>query len=317
MPKKSDRAWGKQSPFIVAGAITAVSFLAVAAYFDYTNYQKDKQVTAALLAKIDELKALTERDPFPNAENIHAAKSEQGRCNVYLQEARKYLASTSGQGAGNIDPASFKAQLENTIFELKRRAKTGKISLPPEYSFTFETQRRLFRFAPGSLEPLAAQVGDIKAICSLLFDAKVHGITAIRRAVVSADDPVGSMDYHSKPIQTNSTVGAIISPYEISFVGFTKELDAVLASLAKTRHGIFVRSLAVGSSSAAAALTGLGLARPGFVDHALLPLNPAVPPNQPLVVSGMTRGLTIVLQEKPLQITLSLEVIRLMPSKQP
>ncbi len=44
------------------------------------------------------------------------------------------------------------------------------------YSFSFAAQRERLAYAAGSLEPLSVQLGEVKAICEVLFQAKVNSL---------------------------------------------------------------------------------------------------------------------------------------------
>ncbi len=69
--------------------------------------------------------------------------------------------------------------------------------LPPNYGFSFEAQRSIVKFAPGSLPPLAVQLGEVKTISEILFASRVNSLDGIQRARVSDDDTAGPQsDYH-------------------------------------------------------------------------------------------------------------------------
>ena len=54
----------------------------------------------------------------------------------------------------------------------------------------------MVKFAPGSLGALAQQLGEVKALCEILFAAKINSLDGIRRVPVSPDDAGGTQaDY--------------------------------------------------------------------------------------------------------------------------
>ena len=104
---------------------------------------------------------------------------------------------------------------------------------------------------PGSLEPLSVQLGEVKAICDVLFQAKINSLDNIRRERVSDDDLKGPQtDYLSEKSVTNEL--AVLSPYEVSFRCFSSELAAVLAGFASSPCGLMVKTINVESAPAAA-----------------------------------------------------------------
>ncbi len=371
--------WLKRNLFLVVGGLIALGLLGVAGFFLYSNYQKDAEVTGQLSAKTDELKTLTERDPYPDDKNITLAKKEQERAQIFLKQAQKYLGSAPP--SGKLDNAAFKALLENTIFELKKKAENAGVGLPPNYGFTFQAQRPLVQFAAGSLEPLASQLADIKAICNVAFDAKIHSIEGIRRVAVSADDTAaGGTDYIGKSVYTNAEVQAVVSPYELKFHGFTTELADTLAGLARAPHCFIVKSVFVESTAAAAERESAGTtsgessmaaryglpmpsaptttassaaaqqaelmkrygitpgrgggrggegrmspgggamnlqSRYGLGPRMPMPVTPVPTPAAPSVAAAPSgpKGPVTIIEEKPLQITISLDVVKLLAAK--
>ena len=120
---------------------------------------------------------------------------------------------------------------------MQRDATKASVALPPKdsdgqtYSFSFAAQRESLAYAPGSLEPLSVQLAEVKAICAVLFQAKVNSLDNIRRERVSEDDLKGPQtDYLPEKSVTNEL--AVLSPYEVTFRCFSSELAAVLAGFA-------------------------------------------------------------------------------------
>ena len=127
---------------------------------------------------------------------------------------------------------------------MQREATNSSVVLPPKYKFSFEAQAGRVTFAPGSLVPLAAQLGEVRAICTILNQAKINALDGVRRERVSADDSSGpATDYIDLHSVTNEL--AISSPYEVTFRCFTPELAAVLAGFANSPYGIIVKGVNV------------------------------------------------------------------------
>ena len=340
--------WLKRNVFLVIGGLVALGLLGFAGYFLYTNLQSADAVSVNLNTRTEELKALMTRDPHPGTDkvdNIGAAKREQQRLLALLSAARMFFANPPAPKP--LDSAQFKGLLENTIFELTRDAESAGVNLPPKYSFTFAAERPLVQFAPGSLDPLAAQLGEIKAICEILFNAKTHSLIGLRRVAASADDPAGAPDYLTSKSTTNSVAGATITPYEITFQGFSSELGAVLAGFTRSPMCFIVKVVnvdhtAVGGTetSAAADAMAVQLGLPPPITPNMSPaeiarrgeammrqryhLGPKPPtPSTPVTSTAPattatpnTRsGPVMILDEKPLKITISLQVVKLKPAK--
>ena len=160
--------------------------------------------------------------------------------------------------SGKLTSQEFSSALSRTIDAMQREATKASVALPPKdasgqtYSFSFAAQRERLAYAPGSLEPLSVQLGEIKAICAVLFQAKINSLDNLRRERVSEDDLKGPQtDYLPEKSVTNEL--AVLSPYEVSFRCFSSELAAVLAGFASSPCGLLVKTINVESAPAVAA----------------------------------------------------------------
>lgn len=368
-------AWLKRNLLLVVGALVALALLGAASVFLFTNLQKDSDVTGQLNASTDEYKRLMSRDPHPGTDkvdNVKAAKQEQERLKKFLADAKKFFVPAPAPA--KLDTAAFKNYLENSIFELNRDAERAGVALPSKYSFTFDGQRPKMQFSAGSLEPLAAELADIKVICRVLFDSKIHSLNGIRRVSVATDDNEGSANFLPKSMDTNALTGAVVVPYEVSFQGFSSEIAEVLNGFARSPHCFVVRYVSIdradSGSMAAADLenAGVGAASgmaPGLAARYGLPpggprpgvpppapgsspgmspemrsryglggagggggrynrggggARPPIPPppaattpSAPVATAPVARGPSIILDEKPLRVTMSLNVIKFLP----
>src|SRR5256885_7534640 len=139
---------------------------------------------------------------------------------------------------------------KRTISVREHEAEKPGASLPSSnrYDFPFKPQRSSLDFAPATLVPLAMQVSEIKAICGVLFDARVQTLVGLRRAPVAKEDEgaANATDYLSgrKPA-TNAVTGAVLAPYEIVFHGFSTELAAVLEGFYRSPNCFIVKNIDV------------------------------------------------------------------------
>ena len=105
---------------------------------------------------------------------------------------------------------------------------------------------------PAASSRSRVQLGEVKAICAVLFQAKINSLDNLRRERVSDDDLKGPQtDYLPDKSVTNEL--AVLSPYEVSFRCFSSELAAVLAGFASSPCGLMVKTINVESAPAAPA----------------------------------------------------------------
>jgi hypothetical protein len=301
-------AWIKRNLLFVVVSVVALGALGFAGYYNYTRYQANAQEVAKLNEKYTELKRLYDQKPNPGnakVDNIALAHDQE-------QQIRDLLAKTAGSftpilpipASTNVGSEDFAAALRQTVDEMQRDAASASVILPAKYNFSFEAQRSLMIFDPTSLNALAVQLGEVKAICDIINAAKVNSLNAIRREPVSADDAKGSQtDYISQSSVSNEL--AVISPYEVTFQCFTPELAAVLSGFASSPQGIIVKSFDAGpvSQTPEAGAAGGGFGQAGF------------PSATPVVQRTAAGGLQTVIDEKQLRVTMQLEVVKLVAKK--
>jgi hypothetical protein len=179
--------------------------------------------------------------------------------------------------------------------------------LPPQYGFSFEAERTLVKFAPGSLEPLAEQLGEVKTISEILYAAKINSLDGLRRVRVSDDDVRGPQSDYLDESAVNNNL-AIFRPYEVTFRCFSQDLASVLSVFASSPYEFVVKDINVQTMATTAAPS----ASPG---GGMMGAQP--PPNQPAYQPPSAPvgrgGLQTVLDEHILSITMKIEVVKLSP----
>src|SRR5262249_19518536 len=123
---------------------------------------------------------------------------------------------------------------------------------PSDYSFSFQAEKNKVGFNSSGLAPLSVQLGEVKAICGILFQAKINSLENLRRERVSPDDTGGPQtDYLNEKSVTNEL--ALLTPNELTFKCFSSELAAVLSGFASSPNGIIVKTINVKSAPPGAA----------------------------------------------------------------
>ena len=340
--------WLKRNLFLVGGGVVTLGLLGFAIFFLLTRKHDVDTVTADLNTRTEEWKQLVASDPYPNPENIEKAKAEQKKLTGFLDQARKFFVPVASYPT-NLDGATFKNLLETTISVLVRDAEKSGVSLPSSnrYDFTFRPQRSSLDFAPATLVPLAMQVSEIKAICDVLFDARVQTLAGLRRAPVAKEDEgaTSSADYlNGRKPATNAVTGAVLAPYEIVFHGFSTELAAVLEGFYRSPNCFIVKNIDVQTNVVSASADYFvqpyvpysvtpspGVPTPPYNPQQEMMRRyfggrysrmPNMPPPQPTPtiaapVAPVRKGPETVLDERPLKITMYVEAVRLIERAMP
>jgi len=342
--------WIKRNLIFLIGAVVVLALLGLAGWYSYSGYSNNAAQWEQLNQQFSELKRLTDLKPNPGdgkkVDNIKLAQEQEKEAKAFLGKLTQRLQRIPALPEGtNLAASDYSAALQQTIDELQREATNSSVVLPPKYKFSFEAQAGRVTFAAGSLEPLAAQLGEVKAICTILNQAKINALDGVRRERVSADDNSGpATDYIDAHSVTNQL--AISSPYEVTIRCFTPELAEVLAGFANSPYGLIVKGINLepaaatvadpyGTESGAPMAVAVPVAvqqearryggegeafRSRYGRRAMPPPPTAAPPPMPYPypVAGAAptkTGLQAFLTEKQLKVTLLIHVVKLLPQK--
>lgn len=347
--------WIKRNLYFVIGSLVALLLMGWAGWYFYSKWESNNSLLVQLDEQYAKLKRLSEQNPHPGSgkvDNIQAAKDQQKQRRAWIRKACEHFQNIPPipvPESGKVTDREFSDALNRTIDRLQKQASSASVALPPKsssgqtYSFSFEEQRPKLAFAAGSLEPLSVQLGEVKAICEVLFQAKINALDGLRRERVSEDDQRGPQtDYIAERSVTNEL--AVLTPYEITFRCFSPELASVLAGFASSPHSLIVKTINVEPAPAAtptdqAAAPGLTYMPPppiyvpppsmptaeapmrpgGFEDrYGLRGRRPPPPPvaqptyvPQPVTAARARGGLPTALDEKQLKVTIVLVVVKL------
>ena len=294
--------WIKRNLFFVIGLAVAVLLLALAGVYDFRSLGHNASAKAELDAIYQTLKDFGDQNPSPgNAQinNITAANTQTRQLREWIDRTDAYFKPIEPIPNGlrfKLNSEAFAEALRREINRLQREADESGVQLPPKYGFSFEAQRSLVRFAPGSLEPLSVQLGEVKTISEILFAAHVNSLDDVQRVRVSDDDTAGPQaDYINDISVTNNL--AVLTPYSVTFRSFSGELASVLAGFAASPQGLIVKGINVSPAGLASSTVATA---------------PTSASSSPVPGRG---GLVTVLDEQLLRVTLEIEIVKLSPQR--
>ncbi len=337
--------WIKRNLVLVIGIVVSVGLLSGAGYYLYDNFfdNDDQEVQLAQLkGEIDQLKT----GIYPSDENISMVKSNTVLAEAFMADTSRLLAAEPYKP---IAAVTLHNQLPTIIDRLRRDATNAGIELPPNYQFTFGEIKRQASIFPYQVEPLVNQLSEIGAICGVIFNAKVRALDGLQRVSAYNGDPGGpdlltDLGQRTNALATNATI--LMTPYRIVFRAFSSELSAVLNGFSSAKEFMVVRQVDVDSGAAGPAMPPGGMAGPEsmmnpFGTPGAAPMRlpgapaPGAPPapgaspmGAPIAGAGAPRPgfparpgmaattppskstLVPLLDEKPLRVTLVLDVIK-------
>lgn len=310
--------WLKRNAILVFGALGALVLLGVASTYSIQEYRIDRQYSADLAQLTQALQQLLSYEPRPSQENIAILKAN-------IRTLKKFMADSEEMFISVAPPPrttpEFKIHLLRFISDLSRDATNANVAIPPRYAFTFGEVVPESQLPDYVIAPLSVQLDEIKVLCAILFDAKIHGLESIQR-VPTQIDKAGNMDcLRDDQVQTNAF--SISVPYRLSFRCFTAELSGVLNGLAQSPHFIVVKTAEVqsldGSQAPPPAMPpGMMMPPPGAPGAPPVPAVPKAPvPGAPKAMPGKgvapgppKSSLVTVLDERPLKVSLLVHFIK-------
>lgn len=320
-------AWIKRNLYFLIGSLVAVGLMGVGGYLLFTQIAEDNRVTGQITDAYGQLNDLNKQNPHPGddkIDNIQAAKEQQKALRAYIEKIRPFFQHTTpipDTSTNKVTNADFAKQLRNTVVQLQHAADQQSVLYPRDYYFTFEAQKKLMIFDPNSLDKLAVQLGEIKSLCDILFAARVNSLDNIQREIVSTNDN-NPPDYLMQ--KTISLPLADLAPYRITFRCFSAELASVLGNLAASPYGFAVKTINVepaaqGGMAGATDMQGMPNSPENQIPGQMPnqgPFSRRFPPNgapaAPAAASAHQTG--TFLNEKPLRVTIFIEVARLKPA---
>ncbi len=259
-------SWIKRNLFFVVGSVLALGLMGAAGWFLYSKYALNNSILVDLNTDYENLRRLNGQNPHPGNDkinNIKAAQDQQKQLRAFIAKLRSHFEVPpripDTNDVPKLSDREFSAALSRTIDQLQKQATNSSVILPNDYSFSFQAQKQRVSFAPGSLDALAVQLGEVKAICEVLFHAKINALDSIRRERVSPDDSSGPQtDYLYERSVTNEL--AVLTPYELTFRCFSTELAGVLTGFGSSPYSLVVKTINVEPQPASTEETTPGVA---------------------------------------------------------
>jgi len=304
--------------------------MGLAGFYLYTGMGKNDAAFAKLNEEYQALSGLNSQNPHPGddkTDNIKAAKEQDKQVRSFIidKAAMVFKPIPPIPDSTNVDNSMLATAMRRTLDQMRNDARTRGVLVTTSYSFSFTAEGNRIMFDKAGLLPLSVQLGEVKAICDVLFAARVNAIDSIRREKVSVHDVDAqqSTDYLERGTVTNDI--ALISPYELSVRCFSSEIAAILAGFANSPNGLIVRAINVEpAASGFETVDASGNPPPSYSSYnpiagrrAMLQGEgmPVPPPAAAPATPTGRGGLPTLLDEKQLKVTLLIEVVKLTAKK--
>lgn len=246
-------SWAKRNIYFLASCIVAVVLLGAAGWYCYTSMTANNANWGQLEGAYKQLGELATKPLGPGndqVDNIKAAKEQAEQVKQRVEQMAKFFTPVRGiPDTNKFGERTIPFAVRDTVSQLRRAAQEKGVIVPtmtPEFAFAFSLQMSKTTSDPAAAEALSHQLGEVKTLCDVLFNARILQLDSIQRER-TPDDVNLQMATGLQPDYADSislTSGNIvITPYQVSFQCFTPQLGAVLASFANQPHTIVVKTL--------------------------------------------------------------------------
>jgi flagellar basal body-associated protein FliL len=286
--------WLKRNLIFVILAAVAVALIGAAGFYIFKSMSRNSAAYDHLTELYNTMRQAANGNPSPGngkIDNTQTAKDQTAELQQWIRQAKIYFAPIAPIPTNSpLGDAAFAYALHGTISQLQHDAEVANVTVTTNYNFSFQAQSDKVRFAPpGSVDKLAVQLGEVKAITEIIFGAHVNVLEGIQRLRVSDDDQQGQPTDYIDTEQPITTDLATLTPYQVTFDGFSDQIADVLTAFATSPHGYVIKSINVQPAN-----------------------NGAAPPPAPIPGRG---GLETILSEQMLRVTLLVEVVKLSPGR--
>jgi hypothetical protein len=189
---------------------------------------------------LQQLQTAQQATPPASKENLEAAKADQERVQKFLTDFRKSFAPFPI--APKVDDREFVEHLQLILRQFAAEVTNAGVQVPPDYSFSFSQQKQMVSFSPECIGPWMQELEEIKLILNILCAAKINYLEKIQRVPACADDTSGDDCIYTSSV---SNQWGMVTPYEVTFRGFSTEVASVLAGFADSSNCFLVKYLDV------------------------------------------------------------------------
>ncbi|HXT12276.1 MAG TPA: Amuc_1100 family pilus-like protein [Candidatus Angelobacter sp.] len=299
-------SWVKRNLYFVISCVLAVVLLIAAGWYCYSSWQSNDANWQKLSQDYTTLQQLPPIDQT-NLDMVRQQTKEVHQRVAQMQEWFPPIPAIPNTNQYSDQHMAF--AVRQTVGELRAAAAEHNVMLQPEFDFSFSLQESKAVYDPNSWDQLAKQLGEVKAICDILFESRVSELDAVQRERTADDvNNIGGggatqPDYIDSTSITNQYV--VITPYQVTFQCFTPELGNVLSSFANQKHTFVVKTLNIEPEEAMAG----GAMEPGVGQYGQYGQYGATMPTFPRGGPAIT-----VIDEKKLKVVLQVDVVKKLPA---
>ncbi len=302
----------KKLLLVVAGVVVAALVL-LAAFLLFRGIAKLKSTQDHLERAELDLRRYYAKEPFPSTQNVERVKANVETLDAWQEKLMQKLGAGQVMPDTTRSPSAFISLLEQTRREL---LELGGETVEETFAFGFERY-----FAEGSVRPvpphvprLTQQLLIISEVCKVLFDSDIVALTGIDREQFEGGTRVA----------TDPDVGVLKEDALFAQLHFRFVFTAREAALLNVLNGLTRHTMFISISQMKIDRTEPDVVIPaeeeeeGFEDEdeEVLPDEDEAEEAKPVVLSLEERTVSGPRMQKPVTVTLELDVYRFLQAEQ-
>ncbi|MEO5720479.1 MAG: Amuc_1100 family pilus-like protein [Chthoniobacterales bacterium] len=187
-----------------------------------------------------ELAALQRHDPFPTEGNLRKMKTQAEEYASALAALQENLKTRVLPVPAEMKPNEFQARLRQAMTSVSEKARENKVKLPENFFLGFEE----FGAALPDTEAapwLGQQLAQVELLMNILIDARVQGVTSLKRVpLVAAPSP--SATPPARGPKTKAPVVPLIErpAIDLAFTGTPGAVRRVLNQISTVNEQLYV-----------------------------------------------------------------------------
>jgi len=236
-------AWIKRNLFFILSLVTGLSLTGYCGYlFFFSDLSQNAAVYTEFQGDQTRYNELQRKPAYPSDEHIKQVKAELAAVKDFEDQIHKSFSPYPTPPSE--DEKGFSEYLEDTIAKLKASATNASVGLPDDIAFGFTDLRGKLRYELADIPLWMQQLSEVKALCDVLFQARINSLALFRRVGVSSNDLfVTPNDTFPASMVIASTQTR--TPYKVEFRCFSRELASVMESLARSSNFFIVKNIVV------------------------------------------------------------------------
>lgn len=216
-----------------AGTLLALVFL----FYARSNFGEAKSQFDQVAA---ERNRLERRDPFPSDANYLKLKTHIDNYGAALDKFKEELKSHT-LPAAPLAPNEFQSRLRQAMVASAEKARGNKVKLPDNFALGFNEFTAAL--PTNELAPLLGQeLAQVELLMNLLIEARVDGVTALKRTALPPGTTTAITPPERKPAASPATGPKVIERniVDLTFVALPSAARKVLNQIASSNQQLYI-----------------------------------------------------------------------------